>query len=186
MTDIHIPIELGHLIKMLETAGFEAFAVGGCIRDSLLGIEPYDWDVCTSATPEEIQDVFIDLKTVPIGIKHGTVTVIYNDRSFEITTFRTESGYSDSRHPDSVEFVKSLREDLARRDFTVNAMAYSESKGLIDFYGGVEDLKKGRLRAVGNASRRFEEDALRILRALRFMSVYGFTADTELDTALKK
>lgn len=186
MTDIHIPIELGHLIKMLETAGFEAFAVGGCIRDSLLGIEPYDWDVCTSATPEEIQDVFIDLKTVSIGIKHGTVTVIYNDRSFEITTFRTESGYSDSRHPDSVEFVKSLREDLARRDFTVNAMAYSESKGLIDFYGGVEDLKKGRLRAVGNASRRFEEDALRILRALRFMSVYGFTADTELDAALKK
>ena len=185
MTDIHIPAEPEHLIEMLESAGFEAYAVGGCIRDCILGTEPYDWDICTSAVPEEMQEIFIDLKTVLTGAKHGTLTVIYNGKAFEITTFRTESEYSDFRHPDRVEFVKSLREDLARRDFTVNAMAYSKSAGLIDFYGGIEDLKTGTLRAVGNAFRRFEEDALRILRALRFMSVYDFIADAELDRALR-
>lgn len=155
-------------INRLNTAGFEAYAVGGCVRDSLLGLMPHDYDLTTQATPEQICAVFADFPLVKAGEKHGTVGVIIDKAVYEITTFRTEGGYSDSRHPDWVTFVPTVEEDLARRDFTVNAMAYSPQRGYVDPWGGQADLKAGILRAVGDPAARFTEDALRILRGVRF------------------
>ena len=182
---IKIPPKTEYVIEQLEQNGFEAYIVGGCVRDMLLGLEPFDFDVTTSAKPEEIMGIFD--KTVPTGIKHGTVTVIIDKEPIEVTTFRTESGYSDSRHPEKVEFVTSLAEDLSRRDFTVNAIAYNNRSGIIDCFGSMRDLESKTLRAVGAPSKRFSEDALRILRLFRFASTLGFAIDERtLDAALKQ
>ena len=169
-------------ISMLENAGFEAYAVGGCVRDSLLGKKPTDFDITTSAFPEEMKAVFKNEHVIETGIKHGTLTVLMNGEPLEITTFRIDKDYSDNRHPKEVEFTKSLSEDLARRDFTVNSLAFSEKTGIIDLFGGVSDLEHGIIRAVGEPDTRFNEDALRIMRGLRFASVLGF--EIEEKTAL--
>lgn len=241
---VSIPDHIKYIIDRLEACGHEAYAVGGCVRDSLRGGVPSDWDMCTSALPKEVMEIFSDIKIIPTGIKHGTVTLVVpvsdedtdrflnpeerlsmdlpqgfsrrlysenningkvsglklrdifsesqgydiNVRSIanvEITTFRTDGSYTDGRHPDSVKFVRSIEEDLARRDFTVNAMAYSPSSGLIDMFGGREDLANGVLRCVGDPKERFGEDALRILRALRFMSEKGFSADPDTEAAVR-
>ena len=181
---MYIPTSVLELMDRLEEAGFECHCVGGCVRDHLMGIAPHDYDCCTAATPEEMQEIFRDYPLVLAGVKHGTVGVVTADGVVEITTFRTEGGYADSRHPDWVHFVRNLREDLARRDFTVNAMAYSPRRGLSDPFGGQEDLKKGLLRAVGEPELRFREDALRILRGLRFAARFGFEIEEATRTAM--
>lgn len=175
-----------HAIQTLNDAGYEAYAVGGCIRDALLGKEPTDWDITTSATPDEITAAFSTYRTIDTGAQHGTVTVILDDTSLEITTYRIDGDYTDGRHPDSVSFTRSLTEDLRRRDFTINAMAYHPSVGLVDLHGGQMDLRAGLIRCIGEPERRFEEDALRILRALRFASVLGFAIQPETSEALRR
>lgn len=162
-------------IEILEKNGHEAFFVGGCVRDGLLGQPCDDVDVTTSATPEEVIEIFE--KTIPTGLKHGTVTVILDEKNIEVTTYRTEDGYKDSRHPDNVKFVSDIKFDLSRRDFTINAMAYNPKTGLIDLFGGISDLQNKIIRTVGHAKQRFEEDALRILRAYRFSCKLGFAID---------
>lgn len=169
---LFLPSDTEYIIETLQKNGYEAFAVGGCVRDMLNGDTPHDFDITTSAEPETVMSLFE--KTVPTGIKHGTVTVIINGVPNEVTTYRTDGEYRDHRRPDSVIFVKSLREDLARRDFTVNAMAYNKKDGLKDFFGGKQDIQNRILRAVGEPGRRFYEDALRIMRLFRFSSVLGF------------
>ena len=186
MINIRMPRHIEDMISRIEAAGHEAYAVGGCIRDTLAGrTDLYDWDMCSSAEPSQVMEIFSDTKVIPTGIKHGTVTVMMGDEPVELTTFRAESEYSDSRHPDSVVFVKNIEEDLARRDFTVNAMAYAPSKGLVDPFGGQQDLAAGILRCVGDPVKRFEEDALRVLRGLRFMSQKGLKAEPETDKAIR-
>ena len=172
---MNITIESGAaaLLDALHRAGFAAYAVGGCVRDSLLGLAPHDWDLCTAARPEQVMELFGEKQCIPTGLQHGTVTVKRDGRLYEITTFRTEGSYSDGRHPDSVAFVPDVREDLARRDFTINAMAYSAEEGLCDPFGGQEDLARGVVQAVGEPLRRFEEDALRILRLYRFAARFA-------------
>ena len=176
MLKFNISIPDGALLVLtrLEEKGHEAYVVGGCVRDSLMGKTPEDWDVTTSASPQEIIDVFKGEQVILTGLKHGTVTVRLKSKNYEITSFRSEGEYLDSRHPSSVSFVKDIKEDLKRRDFTINAMAYSPKRGLIDLYEGVLDIERGIIRAVGCAKERFEEDALRILRGVRFVSVTGF------------
>ncbi len=163
----------------LESKKYEAFVVGGCVRDSMMGKQPSDWDICTSAKPEQVKAALCDHRIIETGIKHGTVTVLTDDGSYEVTTYRTESSYSDHRHPDKVEFTPYLLADLARRDFTVNAMAYNKRLGLVDWFGGKKDLQAKVIKCVGDPNERFKEDALRILRALRFAATYGFTIDEE-------
>ncbi len=169
------------ILDKLESHGFEAYAVGGCVRDSLLGISPQDWDICTNALPKEVKTCVAPFPVIETGIQHGTVTVLYHHVPYEVTTYRTEGEYLDNRHPERVEFVRDLKEDLSRRDFTVNSMAYHPRKGVVDYFDGREDLQQGIIRCVGNAAARFDEDGLRIMRALRFASVYGF--DLEEETA---
>ena len=181
---MYIPGSVLELMDRLEEAGFECYAVGGCVRDWLMGIRPHDYDCCTAATPEEMLEIFADRQLVLAGLKHGTVGVVTDDGVVEITTFRTEGGYADSRHPDWVKFVRDLREDLARRDFTVNAMAYSPRRGLADLFGGQADLDLGLLRAVGDPVLRFREDALRILRGLRFAARFGFQIEENTRRAM--
>lgn len=181
---LFIPPEIEFIINTIIENGFEAYLVGGCMRDMLMDIPPHDYDITTSAPPETIISLF--KKTVPTGIKHGTVTVINGSLTAEVTTYRTDGEYTDHRRPESVTFVKSLKEDLARRDFTVNAIAYNKEEGIKDFFGGREDIKNKILRAVGNPEKRFTEDALRILRLFRFASVLEFTPEKEtLKAALK-
>ncbi len=175
-----------YIISSLENAGHSAFAVGGCVRDALLGRDVSDFDITTSALPSQTKEIFRDHTVIETGIKHGTVTVIIDRKPYEITTFRVETGYNDCRHPDSVSFVGDVESDLARRDFTVNAIAFSPCKGIIDPFGGVSDLKSGILRAVGDPYVRFFEDALRILRALRFSSTLGFSIEVNTSKALFK
>lgn len=182
--DINIPEKIKYLLDRLESRGYEAFIVGGCVRDSLMGIPPADYDITTNASPEEIKDVFSDLKTIDTGIKHGTVTVLYEKESAEVTSYRIDGTYSDNRRPDKVFFTKSLEDDLSRRDFTVNAMAYSDKTGIIDKFGGQQDLFNQYIRCVGDANKRFEEDALRILRALRFASKYNFEIEESTSLAI--
>ena len=165
------------LLDTLHRAGYAAYVVGGCVRDSLLGLTPHDWDLCTSALPQQGMELFGEEKCIPTGLQHGTVTVKQGGGLYEITTFRTEGAYTDGRHPDEVHFVPDVREDLARRDFTINAMAYNEKEGLIDPFGGQADLQSGILRAVGVPRQRFTEDALRILRLYRFAARFGFAID---------
>ena len=176
---ISFPLDPGAaaLLTRLHAAGHAAYAVGGCVRDSLLGQTPHDWDLCTSATPEQVLELFGEAHCIPTGLQHGTVTVKHGGELYEITTFRTEGAYSDGRHPDHVAFVPDVKEDLARRDFTINAMAYNAEEGLIDPFGGQSDLAAGIVRAVGEPQRRFEEDALRILRLYRFAARFGFAID---------
>lgn len=176
---ISLPPQVNFVIERLEREGFEAYAVGGCVRDHVMGNTPGDYDVTTSATPEEMLRVFSDTRVVETGLKHGTVTVVKDGMNIETTTYRIDGSYADGRHPTSVEFTKSLSEDLLRRDFTMNAMAYSDAVGIVDLYGGVEDIKNRIIRCVGNANERFSEDGLRIMRALRFSSVLGFSPDGE-------
>ena len=176
---ISFPLDPGAaaLLTRLHAAGHAAYAVGGCVRDSLLGQTPHDWDLCTSATPEQVLELFGKAHCIPTGLQHGTVTVKHGGELYEITTFRTEGAYSDGRHPDHVAFVPDVKEDLARRDFTINAMAYNAEEGLIDPFGGQNDLAVGIVRAVGEPQRRFEEDALRILRLYRFAARFSFSID---------
>ena len=165
------------LLDNLHRAGYAAYVVGGCVRDSLLGLTPHDWDLCTSALPQQGMELFGAEKCIPTGLQHGTVTVKQGGGLYEITTFRTEGTYTDGRHPDEVHFVPDVREDLARRDFTINAMAYNAKEGLVDPFGGQADLQSGILRAVGVPHQRFTEDALRILRLYRFAARFGFSID---------
>ena len=165
---IKIPRDVAFIINKLEENGFEAYVVGGCARDSLLGIEPHDWDICTSALPEQVIKIFNEYKALLTGLQHGTVTIIIDTEPYEITTYRIDGEYKDNRHPTKVEFVSNLELDLTRRDFTINAMAYNDKNGLIDLFGGIEDIKNKVIRCVGNPDERFTEDALRMLRAVRF------------------
>ena len=185
MTTIKLDPGAALLLDALHGAGHAAYAVGGCVRDSLLGLDPHDWDLCTSARPEQVMALFGEEKCIPTGLQHGTVTVKQGGRLYETTTFRTEGAYSDGRHPDAVCYVPDVREDLARRDFTINAMAYSAEEGLIDPFGGRDDLAAHLVRAVGEPERRFEEDALRILRLYRFAARFGFAIDPATGAAAR-
>lgn len=181
-----MPKNVDTAINLLQSAGFEAYAVGGCVRDSLLGKTPNDWDITTSAKPEDMKSVFADFHCIDTGIKHGTVTVVIDGEPLEITTFRLDGEYEDNRHPKSVTFTSNLGADLGRRDFTVNAMAYSKMTGTVDLFGGQNDLKNGIIRCVGDPDRRFNEDALRILRALRFASALDFEIEEKTAQSLLK
>ncbi|MEE0434977.1 MAG: HD domain-containing protein [Peptococcaceae bacterium] len=184
--DIKIPDGAASIIERLENAGHQAYIVGGCVRDSLMGKVPSDWDICTSARAEEMLEIFKDRRVIPTGIQHGTLTILANDGSYEVTTFRIDGEYADHRHPKSVAFTRELEEDLSRRDFTINAMAWHPQRGLIDLFHGVEDLHNRIVRAVGTPSKRFDEDGLRMLRMVRFASVLDFDYDTTTYEAVKK
>ena len=181
---IDLPKNVENIIGSLEEHGFEGFAVGGCVRDSLLKKTPKDWDITTDALPVDMKKIF--KKTFDTGIAHGTVTVLMDGVGYELTTYRIDGNYSDGRHPDSVSFSKSLSEDLCRRDFTINAMAYSNKKGIVDLFDGRKDLQNGIIRAVGDAKKRFDEDALRMLRAVRFAAQLGFKIDDDTFEAIKE
>ena len=174
---INAPKQVRTALQRLSGSGFEAFAVGGCVRDSLLGTTPEDWDITTAALPSEVETVFSDCRLVETGLRHGTVTVLLDGMSLEITTYRIDGDYKDARHPQSVTFSRNLREDLARRDFTVNTLCWNEQSGVVDLFDGLKDLNDGVLRAVGEPERRFREDALRILRGVRFAATLGFSAE---------
>ena len=183
---IHVPADAERILRRLNSHGHRAYVVGGCVRDSLLGLTPKDWDICTSALPQEVEALFADVHLVETGLKHGTVTLMLHHVPYEVTTFRTEGTYTDHRHPDSVTFVASVEEDLSRRDFTVNAMAYHPEEGLVDVFRGREDLEGKRIRCVGQPRERFGEDALRILRGLRFAACYGFVVEEETAAAMRE
>ena len=183
---INVPKSVEWIINRLEENGYEAYAVGGCVRDSVMGKEPHDWDICTSALPDETLSCLGMENIIENGIKHGTVTVRVDGENYEITTFRTDGEYTDNRHPESVTFVRDLREDLSRRDFTVNALAYNKQRGLQDYFEGVGDIENKVIRCVGSPDRRFGEDALRILRALRFSSVLGFDIEKRTSKSIHK
>ncbi|SEP54761.1 tRNA nucleotidyltransferase (CCA-adding enzyme) [Lachnospiraceae bacterium NE2001] len=181
---IEMPQDVRLIIEKLNEAGFEAYAVGGCVRDSILQRKPNDWDITTSATPYEVKDIF--RRTVDTGLKHGTVTVMLKNEGYEVTTFRIDGEYTDHRRPDGVTFTRELSEDLLRRDFTINAMAYNDESGVVDLYGGLGDLENGVIRCVGEPDDRFDEDALRIMRAVRFAAQLGFTIEEKTRKAAAK
>ncbi len=183
---IYLPRDVIGLLQTLQSAGHTAYVVGGCVRDSLLGRTPGDWDICTSARPEEMRRLFADHQLILTGEKHGTVAVVLHGKPYEMTTYRLDGNYHDHRHPDAVQFVDDLPRDLARRDFTINAMAYSPQSGLVDLFHGREDLQNGVIRCVGNATARLEEDALRVLRALRFSATLGFSIAPETAAAIHR
>lgn len=174
--NINIPNKVLNIIETLENSGYEAYVVGGCVRDALLGVKPKDWDITTNAKPNEVQAIFE--KTIPTGIKHGTITVMLDGEGFEVTTYRVDGEYTDGRHPDKVEYTSNLKDDLARRDFTINAMAYNPKVGLVDEFDGVSHLEEGLINTVGYGKDRFSEDALRILRGIRFANNLGFSLST--------
>lgn len=181
---IAVPEKGQYIIKTLQKAGFEAYAVGGCVRDSILGREPQDWDITTSARPQQVKALFP--RTIDTGLQHGTVTVMLRGEGFEVTTYRIDGSYEDSRHPSQVSFTADLREDLRRRDLTINAMAYNDTAGLVDLFGGLADLKARMVRCVGDPGERFREDALRILRAIRFSAQLGYTIEKDTAAAIAK
>ena len=181
---IQLPEKVKFIIDRITAAGFEAYAVGGCVRDSILGRTPQDWDITTSARPEQVKALFD--RTVDTGIQHGTVTVLLEKEGFEVTTYRIDGKYEDSRHPTEVIFTPSLEEDLRRRDLTVNAMAYNEEKGLVDLYGGREDIQAHVVRCVGDPKERFGEDALRMLRAIRFAAQLGYHIEESTKDAIRQ
>lgn len=183
---IIIPEVVEKCINRLSAAGFEAFVVGGCVRDSLIGRDPNDWDICTSALPEETKEIFKEYRIVDIGIAHGTVAVIFNKENIEITTYRVEGEYKDNRRPENVEFTSKVEDDLSRRDFTINAMAYNAERGLVDFFYGKEDLKEKVIRCVGEPNKRFNEDALRIMRAFRFAAQLNYIIDSDTLMAIEE
>lgn len=182
--NFHIPEKVKYIIDELMQHGYEAYAVGGCVRDMVLGREPEDWDITTSAKPMEVKRIF--RRTVDTGIEHGTVTVLLDKDHYEVTTYRLDGEYEDNRHPKEVSFTSSLAEDLKRRDFTINAMAYNEKVGFVDLFGGMDDINKGIIRCVGSAKERFDEDALRILRAVRFSAQLGFEIEEETMKAIRE
>ncbi len=186
MNKIIIPKSANKILKALKSSGFEGFLVGGCVRDSLMGVVPNDYDITTNATPEQMIDVFKDFKVFKTGTEHGTVTVVVDGENIEVTTYRIDGEYVDNRHPTDVCFTSNIEDDLSRRDFTVNAMAYNEERGLIDLFGGIDDLKKGVIRCVGDPDKRFFEDGLRILRAVRFASKLGFEIDEKTAKSIHK
>lgn len=176
---ITLPAPCAFILSRLHENGFEAYAVGGCVRDSLLHKTPHDWDITTAAKPEKIIELFSDIPVLETGLKHGTVTLLIDHEPYEVTTFRVDGNYTDGRHPDCVAFTTDIRDDLARRDLTINAMAYSPATGIIDPFGGQEDLKNEIIRCVGDPHKRFSEDALRLMRTIRFAAVLGFTVEPE-------
>lgn len=181
---IRMPEGAAKILEELRRAGYEAYVVGGCVRDSILGRDPQDWDITTSALPEQVKAVF--RRTVDTGIKHGTVTVLLGGSQYEVTTYRIDGDYKDGRHPENVSFVRELSEDLRRRDFTINAMAYSEETGLVDLFEGIRDIQERRIRAVGDPAERFSEDALRIMRAVRFSAQLGYEIDPATCDAIRR
>lgn len=181
---IDVPERARHIVAVIQDAGFEAYVVGGCVRDSVLGRKPQDWDITTSARPEQVKALFP--RTIDTGLQHGTVTVMQEKEGFEVTTYRIDGEYEDSRHPKEVVFTPNLEEDLKRRDFTINAMAYNDEKGLIDIFGGMKDIEAGVIRCVGNPEERFREDALRILRAIRFSAQLGYEIDEATREGIKE
>lgn len=181
---ISVPQHVNYIIETLERSGFEAYAVGGCVRDSIMGHNPNDWDITTSALPQQVKKLF--LKTIDTGLKHGTVTILIKNKSYEITTYRIDGEYEGNRKPKTVAFTSDLVEDLKRRDFTINAMAYNEKSGLVDAFSGIKDLEDGIIRCVGDANQRFNEDALRMLRAIRFSARFGFDIAEETKKAIQK
>ncbi len=184
--ELHLPEKVNRAIKLLKDNGFEAYAVGGCVRDMIMGIAAHDFDVTTSALPEETEKVFEGFRIIETGIKHGTVTVIIEGEPIEITTYRTDGDYLDNRHPESVNFSRNLKDDLSRRDFTVNTLCFNENEGLIDLFGGTEDIKSGIIRCVGEPDKRFNEDALRIMRAIRFSCTLGFDIEKSTSESIIK
>lgn len=184
--NIKLPEEAENIINRLDEFGYEAYVVGGCVRDSILGRTPNDWDICTSALPDKVMEIFADYEVIPTGLKHGTVAIVINHTPYECTTFRIDGNYSDSRRPDSVEFTTDIIQDLSRRDFTINAMAYNPKTGLVDPFGGTQDIMIKAIRCVGNADDRFNEDALRVMRAIRFASVYGFMIEEDTSRAIHR
>ena len=184
MIQIQIPDKAKYIIETIQAAGFEAYVVGGCVRDSILGRCPEDWDITTSARPEQVKQLF--RRTIDTGIQHGTVTVMLDKEGFEVTTYRVDGKYEDSRHPKEVTFTPNLEEDLKRRDFTINAMAYNETEGLIDIFGGLKDIEAKLIRCVGNPEERFGEDALRIMRAIRFSAQLGYEIHEDTEAAIRK
>ena len=182
---MELPFQIQEVLERLETAGFEAYVVGGCVRDHLMGLDPHDFDITTSALPNETKRVFADVKVIETGIKHGTVTVLYKGMSTEITTYRVDGGYSDGRHPDSVSFSRNIEDDLSRRDFTVNGIVFNPKRGFVDPFGGAGDIESGVIRCIGDPDKRFGEDALRVLRALRFSAVLGFSIEERTAEAVK-
>lgn len=183
---INLPSEVSLILDLFKNSGYEAFCVGGAVRDSLMGITPGDWDITTNATPEETARIFKDFRIIETGIRHGTVTVIMNKKPFEITTYRIDGEYEDNRHPHNVTFTRKLKDDLARRDFTVNAIAYNPETGVVDFYGGQDHIYNSIIKTVGDPDKRFNEDGLRIMRALRFASTLGFEIDGETAQAIHR
>lgn len=181
---IDVPEKAKKVVNTIQAAGFEAYVVGGCVRDSILGRQPQDWDITTSAKPGQVKALFP--RTIDTGLQHGTVTVMQDREGFEVTTYRIDGEYEDSRHPKEVVFTPNLEEDLKRRDFTINAMAYNEEKGLVDIFGGMEDIRLGRIRCVGRAEERFGEDALRMLRAIRFSAQLGYEIDEETKQGIRR
>ena len=184
--EIILPEEVVTIIAMLEESGHKAYCVGGAVRDSIMGLTPGDWDITTSALPHETAEIFKNFRTIDTGLKHGTLTVIMNHKPFEVTTFRIDGEYGDNRHPQSVEFTRDIKNDLARRDFTVNAIAYNKAEGIVDLYGGRDDIYNSIIRTVGDPDKRFEEDGLRIMRALRFSATLGFEIDEETAKAIHR
>ncbi len=187
--NIKLPMPVQFILNKLNDNGYEGFIVGGCVRDCLLGIKPHDWDICTSALPEQVMELFKDFKVIPTGIKHGTVSVVFDDKPeniFEITTYRIDGEYKDNRHPETVKFVTDLELDLSRRDFTINAIAYNEVKGIVDPFGGYNDIIEKRIKCVGNPNDRINEDALRIMRAIRFALRFNCDIDSETLSAIHK
>lgn len=182
--NITLPSSVDRIIKELQKYGYEAYAVGGCVRDSILGRTPEDWDITTSAAPQSVKNIFP--KTFDTGIEHGTVTVLWGGQGYEVTTYRIDGKYEDSRHPKEVTFTRNLKEDLRRRDFTINAMAYNENDGLVDIFGGKEDLQRQVIRCVGDAFARFSEDALRILRGVRFAAQLGFSIEEKTQKGMRE
>lgn len=184
--NIKLPQEVTEILSLLQNEGHKAYCVGGAVRDSIMGLNPGDWDITTSALPHQTKEIFKNYKTIETGLKHGTLTVIINHTPFEITTYRIDGEYDDNRHPINVEFTDRLADDLARRDFTVNALAYNPQEGLVDLYGGQEHIYNSIIKTVGDAEKRFNEDGLRIMRALRFSAVLGFEIDKETSLAIHK
>jgi tRNA nucleotidyltransferase (CCA-adding enzyme) len=182
--EMELPPQVASTLERLEDAGFSAYVVGGCVRDALMGSEPHDWDIATSALPEQVKEVFADKRVLETGLRHGTVTLLLKGQPLEVTTFRSDGVYLDGRHPESVCFVTSIEQDLARRDFTMNALAFNPRAGLIDPFGGRRDIAERTIRSVGTPSERLQEDALRIMRALRFSARLGFSLEDKLATSL--
>lgn len=182
---MELPFQICEVLERIEKAGFAAFVVGGCVRDHLMGMTPHDFDITTSATPKETERVFADCRVIETGIKHGTVTVLYKGVSVEITTFRVDGAYSDGRHPDSVSFSRNIEDDLSRRDFTINGIAYNPKLGFVDPFDGKKDINSGIIRCIGDPDKRFSEDALRVIRALRFSAVLGFPIEEQTARAME-